>query len=110
MGASRARSRKEAAVAEPTLSLHHIIEQVSREKGIDPKVLVETMEQAILTAAKRTFDLQATGTTSSASRRPFFQGLTTRKVAFTTSKNFSVTLLRSVRIKTAFRSSFPQIS
>ncbi|MDH5673908.1 MAG: transcription termination factor NusA [Myxococcales bacterium] len=40
---------------EGTLSLHHIIDQVSREKGIDPKILVETMEQAILTAAKRTF-------------------------------------------------------
>ncbi|MGD8861240.1 MAG: transcription termination factor NusA [Myxococcales bacterium] len=40
---------------EGTVSLHHIIEQVSREKGIDPKILVETMEQAILTAAKRTF-------------------------------------------------------
>jgi len=40
---------------EGTLSLQNIIEQVSREKGIDPKILVETMEQAILTAAKRTF-------------------------------------------------------
>jgi N utilization substance protein A len=38
-----------------TLSLHNIIEQVGREKGIDPKILIETMEQAILTAAKRTF-------------------------------------------------------
>jgi len=42
---------------EGTLSLQNIIEQVSREKGIDPKVLVETMEQAILTAAKRTFGM-----------------------------------------------------
>src|SRR5690349_9521661 len=40
---------------EVTVSLSHIIDQVSREKGIDPKILVETMEQAILTAAKRTF-------------------------------------------------------
>jgi N utilization substance protein A len=40
---------------EGTVSLSNIIEQVSREKGIDPKILVETMEQAILTAAKRTF-------------------------------------------------------
>jgi N utilization substance protein A len=40
---------------EGTLSLQSIIDQVSREKGIDPKILVETMEQAILTAAKRTF-------------------------------------------------------
>ena len=37
------------------LSLQHVIEQVSQEKGIDPKVLVEATEQAILTAAKRTF-------------------------------------------------------
>jgi len=40
---------------EGTVSLSHIIDQVSREKGIDPKILVETMEQAILTAAKRAF-------------------------------------------------------
>ncbi|MCG8557306.1 MAG: transcription termination factor NusA [Proteobacteria bacterium] len=40
---------------EAALSLQNIIEQVSREKGIDAKILVETMEQAILTAAKRTF-------------------------------------------------------
>ncbi|MFW5875913.1 MAG: transcription termination factor NusA [Myxococcota bacterium] len=38
-----------------TLSLYNIIEQVSNEKGIDPKVLIEATEQAILTAAKRTF-------------------------------------------------------
>ncbi|MEC7520102.1 MAG: transcription termination factor NusA [Myxococcota bacterium] len=37
------------------MSLQNIIEQVSKEKGIDPQVLIETMEQAILTAAKRTF-------------------------------------------------------
>lgn len=42
---------------EGTLSLQNIIEQVSREKGIDAAVLVETMEQAILTAAKRTFGM-----------------------------------------------------
>ncbi len=42
---------------EATLSLQNIIEQVSREKGIDGKILVETMEQAILTAAKRTFGI-----------------------------------------------------
>jgi transcription termination/antitermination protein NusA len=40
---------------EGTVSLSHIIDQVSREKGIDSKILVETMEQAILTAAKRSF-------------------------------------------------------
>src|ERR1043165_5250262 len=38
-----------------SLSLQSIIDQVSKEKGIDPKILIETMEQAILTAAKRTF-------------------------------------------------------
>ncbi|MGB5810400.1 MAG: transcription termination factor NusA, partial [Polyangiales bacterium] len=38
-----------------SLSLQHVIEQVSQEKGIDAKVLVEATEQAILTAAKRTF-------------------------------------------------------
>ncbi len=38
-----------------TLSLQSIIDQVSKEKGIDPAILIETMEQAILTAAKRTF-------------------------------------------------------
>ncbi len=38
-----------------SVSLDGIIEQVSRDKGIDSKILVETMEQAILTAAKRTF-------------------------------------------------------
>jgi N utilization substance protein A len=42
---------------EGTASLSNIIDQVSREKGIDKKILVETMEQAILTAAKRTFGL-----------------------------------------------------
>jgi N utilization substance protein A len=39
------------------VSLHTIIEQVSKEKGIEASVLVETMEQAILTAAKRTFGM-----------------------------------------------------
>jgi transcription termination/antitermination protein NusA len=39
------------------ISLQQIIEQVSKEKGIDSRVLTETMEQAILTAAKRTFGL-----------------------------------------------------
>ena len=42
---------------QPGLSLQHVIEQVSQEKGIDQKVLVEAMEQAILTAAKRTFGM-----------------------------------------------------
>ena len=38
-----------------TLTLHNVIEQVSKEKGIDPKILIEATEQAILTAAKRSF-------------------------------------------------------
>src|SRR5690606_16386049 len=38
-----------------SLSLHNVIEQVSQEKGIEKAVLVEATEQAILTAAKRTF-------------------------------------------------------
>jgi hypothetical protein len=38
-----------------TLSLFNVIEQVSQEKGIDPQILIEATEQAILTAAKRTF-------------------------------------------------------
>jgi N utilization substance protein A len=37
------------------LSLQNVIEQVSQEKGIDAKILVEATEQAILTAAKKTF-------------------------------------------------------
>ena len=37
------------------LSLQNVIEQVSQEKGIDSRILVEATEQAILTAAKRTF-------------------------------------------------------
>ena len=36
-------------------NLLQVIEQVSQEKGIEPQVLVEATEQAILTAAKRTF-------------------------------------------------------
>jgi transcription termination/antitermination protein NusA len=39
------------------MSLQNIIDQVSKEKGIDAGVLIETMEQAILTAAKRTFGM-----------------------------------------------------
>ena len=42
-------------VQQSAVSLDGIIEQVSRDKGIDSKILIETMEQAILTAAKRTF-------------------------------------------------------
>jgi N utilization substance protein A len=38
-----------------SLPLNMILEQVSRDKGIDKQVLVEAIEAAILTAAKRTF-------------------------------------------------------
>ncbi len=40
---------------EGSLPLNMILDQVGRDKGIDKKVLVEAMEAAILTAAKRTF-------------------------------------------------------
>ena len=43
---------------ESPYSLHQILEQVSQEKGIDPAILVEATEQAILTAAKRTFGME----------------------------------------------------
>lgn len=46
------------AMQQSSLSLNSVIEQVSQEKGIDPKVLVEATEQAILTAAKRTFGME----------------------------------------------------
>ena len=38
-----------------SLPLNMILEQVGRDKGIDKQVLVEAIEAAILTAAKRTF-------------------------------------------------------
>ena len=38
-----------------SLPLNMILDQVSRDKGIDKEVLVEAVEAAILTAAKRTF-------------------------------------------------------
>ena len=34
-----------------------VLDQVSKDKNIDRAVLVETLEQAILTAAKRAFGL-----------------------------------------------------
>jgi transcription termination/antitermination protein NusA len=37
------------------MNLNHVIDQVARDKGIDRTILVETLEAAILTAAKRTF-------------------------------------------------------
>lgn len=38
-----------------SINLREVIDRVSQEKGIEPKILVEATEQAILTAAKRTF-------------------------------------------------------
>ena len=35
--------------------LNRVIEQVSKEKGIDRQIIVEALEQAMLSAAKRTF-------------------------------------------------------
>src|SRR5262245_59169103 len=35
--------------------LNRVIEQVSKEKGIDRQILVEALEQAMLSAAKKTF-------------------------------------------------------
>jgi N utilization substance protein A len=40
------------------LNLNMVIEQVGKDKGIDKDVLVQTLEQAILTAAKKTFGPQ----------------------------------------------------
>jgi len=40
------------------MNLNSVIDQVSKEKGIDRDVLIETLEAAILTAAKRTFGAQ----------------------------------------------------
>ena len=37
------------------MSLNQVIEQVGRERGIDHSVLVETLEAALKTAAKRVF-------------------------------------------------------
>jgi N utilization substance protein A len=39
-------------------NLNMVIEQVGKDKGIDKDVLVQTLEQAILTAAKKTFGPQ----------------------------------------------------
>ena len=38
-------------------SLSLVLDQVSKDKNIDRKVLVEALEQAILTAAKRSFGM-----------------------------------------------------
>src|SRR5262245_44846136 len=41
---------------QPNLAM--VLEQVGKDKGIDKKVLVQTLEQAILTAAKKVFGLE----------------------------------------------------
>lgn len=51
------RTEKGTTMQESPSSLKSIIDQVSQEKGIDGKVLVEATEQAILMAAKRTFGM-----------------------------------------------------
>ena len=40
------------------LNLNHVIEQVAKDKGIDREALQETLEQAILQAAKKVFGLE----------------------------------------------------
>jgi len=39
----------------PSMNLNHVIDQVARDKGIKREVLVDTLESAILTAAKKVF-------------------------------------------------------
>jgi N utilization substance protein A len=41
-----------------TPNLAMVLEQVGKDKGIDKKVLIQTLEQAILTAAKKVFGLE----------------------------------------------------
>src|ERR1700748_2061854 len=40
---------------QPNLTM--VLEQVGKDKGIDVKILLQTLEQAILTAAKKVFGL-----------------------------------------------------
>lgn len=42
----------------PGMNLNHVIDQVARDKGIKREVLVDTLESAILTAAKKVFGAQ----------------------------------------------------
>ena len=39
----------------PSMNLNHVIDQVARDKGIKREVLIDTLESAILTAAKKVF-------------------------------------------------------
>ncbi len=59
-GGQRPSSRRGLAesIGAVCMNLNHVIDQVSRDKGIDREILVETLEAAILTAAKRTFGAQ----------------------------------------------------
>ena len=41
-----------------SLNLNHVIEQISKDKGIKRQILVDTLESAILTAAKKVFGPQ----------------------------------------------------
>ena len=40
------------------MNLNHVIDQVGKDKGIEREILVETLEAAILTAARRTYGQQ----------------------------------------------------
>ena len=42
----------------PSLNLNHVVEQVAKDKGIKREILVDTLESAILTAAKKVFGPQ----------------------------------------------------
>src|SRR6185436_15905425 len=46
-----------AGVKEPSMQpdLNRVIEQVSKEKGIDRQIIVKALEEAMLSAAKKTF-------------------------------------------------------
>lgn len=54
---------KEMNIVEANLSLKHIIDQIVKEKGVDKAVVIEALEQAVLTAANKKFrntrDLEA---------------------------------------------------
>src|SRR6267142_6371199 len=45
--------RREGAPMQP--DLNRVIEQVSKEKGIDRQIIVKALEEAMLSAAKKTF-------------------------------------------------------
>src|SRR6267143_3044880 len=45
--------RREGAPMQP--DLNRVIEQVSKEKGIDRQIIVSALEEAMLSAAKKTF-------------------------------------------------------